>query len=127
MSHESPLVWDTLEPSKGRFEDTTVIDCDVHVTYSEGIMKAVAEKMPKPWDDYVDPDTVGKQRYSRPAPGIPKSLGGKRSSRSSPRTMQIRSTRISTRTWGSTTRSSMSSVCMIAAGTRTALLKKLVP
>lgn len=74
---DSPLIRDTLDSPGDRFADTTVVDVDVHVVYTPELRKKVANAMVKPWADYVDPEKTAPG-FSRPSPGIPKSLGGKK-------------------------------------------------
>jgi predicted TIM-barrel fold metal-dependent hydrolase len=58
--------------------DTTIVDADVHIGYGGPVVESVVERMDEPWAGYVDPERAGDSgRY--PNPGLPKSLGGRKS------------------------------------------------
>ena len=76
MADSSSLVRSSLDSVDNRFSDTTVIDVDVHVTYTEELQHEVAKTMPKPWANYVDPEVTTNASHRRPASGIPKMVGG---------------------------------------------------
>ena len=57
------------------FEDTTVVDTDVHISFNEEIQREVARYMDQPWGNYTNPDRM-PERYRYPSPGLPKALGG---------------------------------------------------
>lgn len=69
MSGQSVLNLD-VEP----LTDTTVIDADVHLSYSS-LLEEIAGYMESPYDKYIHPDTAFDPY---PTPGWPKEMGGRR-------------------------------------------------
>ena len=66
---------ETFSTVQELFEDTTVVDTDVHISFNDEIQREVARYMDQPWSNYTNPDR-NPERYRYPSPGLPKSLGG---------------------------------------------------
>ena len=64
-----------LDTGSTAFADDTVVDVDVHMSYSADLRRKVARYMDKPYRGYTDPDTASD---GYPDHGWPKSLGGAR-------------------------------------------------
>lgn len=47
------------DEKKNAYNETQVVDLDVHVMQPEKVQKGKAERMSKPWSNVVDPDTSG--------------------------------------------------------------------
>jgi predicted TIM-barrel fold metal-dependent hydrolase len=66
----------TTQPAASNLEAKTVIDTDVHLSYSEELRRQVAARLEKPYKGYVDPESPTVSPY--PSEGFPRTLGGRK-------------------------------------------------